>query len=107
MNASIALAIKTCAYTNVYLNQIHCKKVSFFNRKQPISLSKTTNVIILTWKNYMLKLNIYFVKENSSNLYVFITFVYSIFNLSTPTMLVPDGKQAGMYKWGQYTHFQR
>lgn len=46
----------------------------------------------------MLKLNIYFVKDNSSYLYVFITIFYSIFNLSTPTILVPDGKQAGMYK---------
>lgn len=55
----------------------------------------------------MLKLDIYFVKDNSSYLYVFITIVYSIFNLSIPTMLVPDGKQAGMYTLGHYTNFQR
>lgn len=67
---------------------------------------KTTNVIILTLRNYMLKLNIYFVKDNSSYLYVCITIVYSIFNLSTPTMLVPHGKQAGMYKWVHYTNFK-
>lgn len=46
----------------------------------------------------MLKLNIYIVKDNSNYFYVFITIFYSIFNLSTPTMLVPDGKQGGMHK---------
>lgn len=55
----------------------------------------------------MLKLNIYFVKDNSNFLYVFITIFYSIFNLSTPTMFVPGGKHAGMYKRGQYSNIQR
>lgn len=63
------------------------------------------HLIIPTCRDYMLKLHSYFVKDNYLYLFcllvlIFITIYYynSIFNISSPTIIVPDGKQAGMYK---------